>query len=278
MLFQDVKPGAAAPSAVSKGWWARRACFRLFPHLSQSAFCGTCCPKLAHISCPGVWGACEAGAGCPRGGLGRVRAGKLQLWNTLTQPETLVCRMSSGIFYKNIFIAWAPWGEVLILPERRKPVSCMKKSPPSPNIKTSKRESSFTELCRVIAGLYTNWMLNTHQGVWLTHVASFLHALAEGSIEIGLSEKSCPKRSDTECLGSSGVSQRIWYEGKLRQAKTGAQMWPQPWPLIENASLLVQPQADRHDLIQLFHSPCCMELTRTFAAPRGYKTFFIHPR
>lgn len=31
-------------------------------------------------------------------------------------------------------------------------------------------------------------------------------------------------------------------------------MWPQPWPLVENASLLAQPQADRHDLIQLFHS------------------------
>lgn len=264
------------PVLFPKAAWARQASFRLFPHLSQSAFCGTCSPGLAHISSPGVWCAREAGAGCPPGGLGWVRAGKLQLWNTLTQhacvQDELQCLLPK------YFHCLSSPGEVLILPKHRKPVSCMKKSPPSPNIKTSKRESSFTELCRVIPGLYTNWMLNTHQGVWLTHVASFLHALAASSIETGLSEKSCPKRSDTECLGSSGVSQRIWYEGKLRQAKTGAQMWPQPWPLIENASLLVQPQADRHDLIQRFHSLCCMELTRTFAAPRGYKTFFIHPR
>lgn len=109
-------------------------------------------------------------------------------------------RLSSSTYRKTIFISWAPWGEVSILPESWKPVSCMKKSPSSPNIKTSKHESSFAELCRVIPGLYTNWMLNTHWSVWLTHVASFLHALAASSIETGLSEKSCPKRSDAESV------------------------------------------------------------------------------
>lgn len=182
MLFQDVKPGATALSTLSKGWWVMQACSG-FSHTSHNL------PFVAHA--PHQTGvhqlslqrdaASEAGVMipmCTHGGscLGWVNISRLQLWNALIQAMP-VHRLSFGIYCKNIFTACAPWGgEVLILPACWKPVPCMKKSPPSPNIKTSKHESSFAALFWFIAGLYTNWMLNTHQGVWLTHVTSFLHA------------------------------------------------------------------------------------------------------
>lgn len=260
---------AQLPQAVSKSWWVRRA------HLGSS--------RTVHQSSLGHGAACAAGTAMPPcTHSGSVLGGQTQANSSVEMhsfsPRHPCTGWAPASIAKIFSLPKLPRREVLILPELWKPVSCVKKSPPSPNIKTSKRESSSAELCWVIPGLYTNWMLNTHRGVWLTHVASFLHALAASSIETGLSEKFCPERSDTECLGPSGVSQRIWYEGKLQQTKTEAEIWPQPWPLIENAPLLVQPQADRHDLIQLFHSSHCMEQASSFGAPWGYKTFFIHPR
>lgn len=284
MLFQDVKPGTAVPSAVSKGWWVRRAHSGSSRTSHGLPFVAQAPPgPTVHQPSAGHGAACAAGTAMPLcthdgSGLGRqtqVNSSFKMHSLSLRHPYTGWAPASSAKIFSSPEL---PWREVLILPELWKPVSCVKKSPPSPNIKTSKRESSSAELCGVIPGLYTNWMLNTHRDVWLTHVASFLHALAASSIETRLSEKFCPERSDTECLGPSGVSQRIWYEGKLQQAKTEAETWPQPWPLVENAPLLVQPQADRHDLIQLFHSSHCMERVSSFAAPRGYKTFFIHPQ
>lgn len=178
MLFQDVKPGAAALSTVSEGG------------LAASARSSPTCPVWGH---PQGWAML-----LPMCFHGSARVGKSPAWKRACSAPTPVHRLS--IHCKNIFIARAPWGDALILSKHWKPVSCMEKSPPRPNIKTSECESSIADFCPVIPGLYTSWMLNTHRGVWLTHVASFLHALAASSIETGLSEKSCPERSDTESV------------------------------------------------------------------------------
>lgn len=96
MLFQDVKPGAAAPSAVSEG--GRAAPARSSP---------LCCRKGLS---PGLGIAAHTHPWVCLGW------GKPQLGNALTQPQTPVHRLS--IHCKNIFIASAPRRDALILAER----------------------------------------------------------------------------------------------------------------------------------------------------------------
>lgn len=165
-----------------------------------------------------------------------------------------------------------------IAPQCRKSPSRMNKSLPNPNVGASGRSVSSAESYQGISGLNVD---AKHTRGCMTNTCSFLPARPGSKFKWnGTVWKTLPlKVRCRERLGPPGALQRIWYEGTLQQVKTEAEVWPQPWPLIENASLLVQPQADRHDLIQLSHSAHCMAGASSFFSPlpQGYKTFFYPP-